>query len=77
MKFKRGDKVEWWSRSSSETTAIFVEYDEDFPTLFCILAIPLGAKGNRMTHTFRWPLSQVANVGEGRTMMTQQRMKGV
>jgi hypothetical protein len=73
MKFKRGDKVEWWSQLSGPTKAIFVEYDVDFPKRYCILAIKISS----MTHTFRWPLSQVANVGEGRTIMTQRRMKGV
>jgi hypothetical protein len=76
MKFKRGDKVEWWS-TGKPTLALFVDYDEDFPTKMCILAISIGAKGNRMMHIFRWPLSQVAMKGEGRTMMTQRRMKGV
>jgi hypothetical protein len=72
MKFKRGDKVEWWS-TGKPTLAVFVEYDVDFPKRDCILAIKISS----MTHTFRWPLSQVAMKGEGRTMMTQRRMKGV
>jgi len=77
VKFKRGDKVWWWSRLSSLTLAVFVEYDQDFPKRDCILAIPIGVRGNRMAHTFRWPLRQVANVEEGRTMMTRRRLKGV
>lgn len=75
---KRGDKVEWWSDRSGPSRAIFVEYDQDFPKRYCILAIGIGVKPNRMTHTFRWPLRQVVNVGEGRTMTTsKRRTKGV
>ena len=59
MKYKRGDKVKWWSHLSPPTKAIFVEYDEDFPTQYCILAIGIGRRGHRMTHTFRWPLGWV------------------
>lgn len=74
---KRGDKVSWWSHKGNESKAIFVEYDEDYPKKYCILGIPLGVKGNRMTHTFRWPLSQVARVEEGRTMTTTKTKRGV
>ena len=79
LKLKRGDKVEWWSRAKSNTDkAIFIEYDPDFPTKYCILAIGIGVIGNRMTHTFRWPLRQVALCGEGRTIdETKKRTKGV
>jgi hypothetical protein len=66
--FRRGDKVEWWSHSSKLSSAVFVEYDQDFPTKMCILGVRIGVKGNQMTHTFRWPLSQVAMRGEGRTI---------
>lgn len=76
MKLKRGDKVEWWS-TGNPSLAVFVEYDADFPAQFCILAIKIGVKPDQMVHTFRWPLSQVANVGEGRTMLLRQRLKGV
>jgi hypothetical protein len=76
-KYKRGDKVEWWSYKGKVWDAVFVAYDPDFPRRDCILAIRIGAKGNRMIHTFRWPLRQVALNGEGRTMMTRQRTKGV
>lgn len=55
-RYKRGDRVEWWSRLSGPTTAIFVEFDHDFPEQDAILAIPIGRKNNRMTHQFRWPL---------------------
>ena len=65
---KRGDKVRWWSQRS-ESKAIFVEYDEDFPNRYCILAIGIGAKGNRMTHTFRWPLSQVEQLRNVRSVV--------
>lgn len=68
MKYRKGDKVWWWSHLSPKTKAIFVEYDLDFPTRYCILAIGLGAKNNRMTHTFRWPLRQVARIEAGHTM---------
>lgn len=54
--FKRGDKVEWGNRYGTRK-AVFVEYDQDMPTRFVILATRIGAKGNRMVHTFRWPLS--------------------
>jgi hypothetical protein len=68
MKFKRGDKVEWWSQLSGRTRAVFVEYDPDFPSRYVILAIGIGVRGDRMTHTFRWPLSQVAMNEVGRTI---------
>jgi len=77
MKLKRGDRVWWWSQRSGRTKAVFVEYDEDFPNRYCILAIGVGIKPNRMTHTFRWPLRQVANVEEGRTIDSRRQMKGV
>lgn len=74
---KRGDKVWWWSRFSDKSKAVFLKYDPDFPARYCILAIGIGAKGNRMTHTFRWPVGQVERVKEGRTMTKQRRTKGV
>jgi hypothetical protein len=59
---KKGDKVTWTSPvSGKKSKAIFVQHDMDgFPKRDCILAIGIGAKGNRMTHTFRWPLRLVA-----------------
>jgi hypothetical protein len=74
--YRKGDKVRWWSHLSTGM-AIFVEYDEDMPKHYCILAIGIGVKPNRMVHTFRWPLSQVAQREEGRTITTKQRTKGV
>lgn len=66
----------WWSVDPKKaTTAIFVEYDPDFPSKSCILGIPIGVKGNRMTHTFRWPLGQVASMGEGRTIATSNERR--
>jgi hypothetical protein len=68
MKYERGNVIEWWSDSSPRTKAIFVAYDVDMPTQYCILAIGIGRKGDRMIHTFRWPLSLVANAKVGRTI---------
>lgn len=76
MKLKRGDPVWWWS-TGHKSKAVFVEHDQDFPDRFCILAIGIGVRPDRMTHTFRWPLRQVAYREEGRTMTKQRRMKGV
>jgi hypothetical protein len=70
VKFKRGDTVEWWSHLSGRTRAVFVEYDPDFPSRYVILAIGIGRRGNRLTHTFRWPLRQVERVKAGRMMTT-------
>jgi hypothetical protein len=62
VKLKRGDKVKWWSHTTdSPRRAVFVEYDQDFPDWYCILAIRIGVKPDQMIHTFRWPLGQVAN----------------
>ena len=74
---RKGDKVWWWSHLSGKTKALFVEYDPDSPKKYCILAIGIGVKPNRMVHTFRWPLRQVANVEEGRTIDSRRRTKGV
>jgi hypothetical protein len=54
--------VWWWSRISGKSKAVFVEYDEDFPNRYCILAIGIGVKPDRMTHTFRWPVQQVSKL---------------
>lgn len=77
QRLKRGDTVWWWSLDRRKaTTAVFVEYDPDLPAQYCILAIGIGVKGNRMTHSFRWPLDQVANNAAPHTMTTTTKRKG-
>lgn len=59
---KKGDKVIYFT-NYSQAKAIFVKHDDEgFPKRDAILAIGIGVKPNRMTHTFRWPLKQLSSL---------------
>jgi len=76
--FEKGDKVSYSSPVTRDRgVAIFVQHDVDgFPKRDCILAIGLGVKGNRVTHTFRWSLRLVDLYEAPRTMSKQRRTRG-
>lgn len=62
--YRKGDKVWYVSPVSGiRGKALFVQHDKDgFPKRDAILAIGIGMKGDRMVHTFRWPLRFVERI---------------